>query len=146
MESTSIQVDRDKFGTAGIHNYSISVWRFQENNTPDEVRINDDTEREFEVICSLAKQQFFSDEIQASLTEQDGESYFQLPDNVSKGKAQTPIGNYILHKNSKGELARISLRCTSNTWSEAFNKFHSGITPFLDHLTYFTFAKIWAEH
>ena len=136
MDDKKFQLDRDKLAPAGIEGYLVFVDVFREEKRSDDERLTDTRLREFDVLCSLAKSIRFNEEIKASISEKDGESFFVLPKDTENMKVSTGSEEYLFLKNEDNEIGRISLTCMAGSWREAVNRFFTGIAPFLDFLSY----------
>ena len=134
--NNKIQLEHDRFGCPGIDNYIIIEDVLKDDKRRDEDRFKDDSLREFEVIGSLARFLPFTEDIKCSVAEGEGTSYFLMTEGSEKAKVSTPFGNYHLQPNGRGELATIRHVSSFSTWQAAIGNFISGISPFLDRLSF----------
>ena len=134
--NVNFKVDKDKLPPAGIAVDFISLLGFEEDDRTNEERLNDQSLREFEVHATLIKDKInFFDTI-GSLTKEDGQSFFQLPEKAKEIIVESTFGKFIFEKNNKSELSFIKYKCDCSNWNEAFNKFYEGVAPFLDFLSF----------
>ena len=136
LRTAHIKIERDRIGPPGVYSYLFTLDKLQGDKRTDEEKLRDKEEREFEVKCALGKNFTISEEIQASLPEGYGESYLLIPQEEDESIVSTPQGEYHFKKNANNEISIISLVCRSRSWQNAFGTFFSGITPFLDILSY----------
>lgn len=134
--NVSFEIQRDKLPPPGLHAYFLTVPVFEGDQRTDESRLKDLSPRLFEVKATLAKQLIHSTKDIKVPEHNDGESYFLLPPNVRALNVDTPEGKFTFYKNNKNEVSLIVHQCQATKWEEAFNKFYSGVTPFLDFLSF----------
>jgi len=58
---------------------------------------------------------------------------------------ETPNGQMLGIGNEQGELAGLKFKCKATSKNEAFNLFHSAISPGLDHLSYIADVPVVIE-
>ncbi len=136
MKTSSLKIERERMGPSGIEGYLIIVDKLRGDKRTDEEQLRDKEEREFEIECAVGKNISISDEIQCSIPEGFGESFLLMPKEEEEAFIKTYQGEYHIRKNTNDEISLISLVCHARSWQEAFNKFFSGITPFLDFFAY----------
>jgi len=136
IPNTRYPIKREKLGLAGTENYMLILDVLQSDTRSNEERIKDSSKREFEVRCSLARNIVFNETIECSIPEDRGDSFIHFPSNMKTAEISTSLGVYYLSKNAANEISTITLTCFAHSWEEAFDTFLSGITPFLDHLSY----------
>src|SRR6266511_4945167 len=103
--NTSMQVDPALLAPPGIQGHLIIVDQIQGETRGSEVRITNNTPREFEVKAALAKYSPFLDSIEIAVTDGQGESYFLVRNDAELANITTPEGAFSLHKNQRNELA-----------------------------------------
>jgi hypothetical protein len=98
--------------------------------------VDDAREREFTVVAALAKYAPFPSDVNASIEDGAGNSYFVVPTGVTQVNVQGPCGTMLMFTNVSGELARVSQKCVATGWKDALRTFTRGLAPFLDHVAY----------
>jgi hypothetical protein len=134
--NVNFKVDKSKLPPPGILVDFINLLGLEGDSRTNNERLNDQSFREFEVHATLTKDKSnFFDTI-GSLTNEDGQSFFQLPNKAKEIIVESTFGKFIFEKNSKNELSLIKHKCKCSNWNEAFSKFYEGVAPLLDFLSF----------
>ena len=141
-ETISHTIDRRLLGPAGIDGYLHIVEDRRDDARTAEERFADRTARVFHVRAALAKSRVQGENVRASIQPGDGASFISAPDDI---RVQTRDGTYQISRNEQGELAQIFCSITATWYQEAFETFLSGVTPWLDHLCYFSNLPIFID-
>lgn len=137
MPTTSTPIDRSALGVPGIDGFVFTV-----EVSPHEGRdggttsVDDTTERKFRVVAALAKYAPFPSGVSASIEDNEGSSYFVVPQGMTQVNVQGRQGPMQMFTNRAGELARVSQHCMATGWQDALAKFTGELAPFLDHVSY----------
>jgi len=135
----AVELDEAQMGPPGFD----GVLLFEEvgpiDRRPMSERLADRTLRTFQLKALLAKQSVAEDAISASVIAEKGGCYIGAPDDL---KIDTPTGSFVVMRNSRGELAVIEGTVNAGEWQEAFHRFQESVTPWIDHLAYFTNTPI----
>lgn len=132
----SSKVPIEKLGPPGIRSELHILALFPDDQRSDRARLTDTTERKFTVRAQLSKFPPSSEEISGSFTSEDGTSYLSAPPNTSFFQIDTPQGQFIIRKNTSGELSFIKFSCLCTNANDARQKFLTGVMPLFDHLSY----------
>ncbi len=135
-------VDRRLLGPAGIDGYLHIVDDRADDRRSAEERLTDRTPREFKVRAALAKSRTLGESVRATIVSDEGSSFVTSPDGI---KIKTRDGVYLVSRNGRGELAQVSSSSKSTWYQEAFETFLSGVTPWLDHLSYLSDAPLFID-
>ena len=137
------QIDRDKLPPGGIEGLLQLVERPVPDGIPDLEQLQgaleqlqDAEERDFEVTGLLGKSLTLSDRITAGLDALAGASFFKPPDGAEQLILHCAVGKIRIEKNPAGQLGRLTVVVRTSSWSKALELFVSGISPFLDFLSY----------
>lgn len=136
MSNSEHFIDREKLGPPGFPGVFIMLDIRDGDTRSDESRLKDNSERDFEITCSISKHHKFSDDISASVDKGSGGSFFLSPENVEEVRIVADGETFTFQKNQNNELSAISYKCVTKNLNEARSKFLTKITPFLDHLCY----------
>lgn len=126
-------IDRRLLGPPGIDGYLHIVDDRRDDNRSAKERFTDRTLRVFHVRAALAKARTQGENVRASIQLADGSSFITAPDDI---RIQTRDGAYQVSRNAQGEFAQVSCSTMATWYQEAFEIFLSGVTPWLDHLSY----------
>jgi hypothetical protein len=135
-------IDRPLLGPAGIDGYLHIVDDRRDDLRTAEERFADRTLRQFRIRAALAKARTQGESIRASIQPADGYSFIIARDDLRIGTGQ---GAYEVLRNAQGELSQVSCSVAATWYQEAFEMFLSGITPWLDHLSYLSDTPIFVE-
>jgi hypothetical protein len=137
--TTSVQIDRDRLVAPGNEGCLHIVEIRTDDTRPEEQRLVDRTQRIFNVRAVLSKAQSQLDGIRGGITPGEGGCFITAPHDIH---IEDPQGSYLISRNERGELAMV-VRTVMATWyEEAFDIFFSGLTPFLDHLSFISNTPI----
>jgi hypothetical protein len=88
---------------------------------------------------ALAKARTLGDSVRATKVSDEGASFVTAPDDI---RIQTRDGVFLVSRNGRGELAQVPSSAKATWYQEAFEIFLSGVTPWLDHLSYLSDAPL----
>jgi hypothetical protein len=140
MKSIDIKIERDKLPPPSSVDYMVILDQIENDNRRDEDRLNDKSKRTFDVKALLTKALFFSQNIDFSIDEKSGSSFFVIPPNAVKMLIPTTFGIFTCYKNEHNELSLITTEIEAAGWKETFQIFFKVVSPFLDHLSFLTNA------
>ena len=126
----------EEFPPGGIPGMLYIVPVFAEGNHSDEERLRDSSERDFDLRCSFATHLSHTRNIEARIKDGEGTSFFLVSHHVEPVKVQTPHGEFLLEKNSDGEMCGGTAQCKARSSRDAIRYFLSMVSPFLDTLAY----------
>jgi hypothetical protein len=135
----SLQIDRDRLGAPGTDACLHFVEVRSDDNRPDEQRLADRTQRAFHIRAVLSKTHSVLEGIRGGIITGAGGCFITAPQDLH---LQDPQGSYLISRNERGELALVSRTIMATWYEEAFDIFFSGLTPFLDHLSFLSNTPI----
>jgi len=142
VSEPQITVPLSQFGPPGTPGELHFVAQIPGEARSDHARLNDPSERSFNVFAMLSKAPLPADRISAQFTAEDGGSYLVKPDTAAEVRVATPWGKFSLNSNSIGELALTEFGCMATSAGHARQIFLKAVLPFLDHAAYTTHAPI----
>src|SRR5229473_104920 len=142
LPTISHTIDRHLLGPTGIDGYLHIVDDRTDDRRSSEERLADRTPREFKLRAALAKSRTPGESVRATIASDEGSSFVTAPDDI---KIQTRDGIYMVSRNGRGELAQVVSSATATWYQEAFETFLSGVTPWLDLLSYLSDAPLFID-
>jgi hypothetical protein len=116
------EIPREQLGAPGAPR-AITILAIMENETRDDnVRLQDQSLRMFDVEVLLTKQLTLPDAINSAFTKEDGSSLIKAAPNTATMRVDTAFGTFNIEMNSRNELALIRMRVEARVPSEARNK------------------------
>ncbi|MBN1225569.1 MAG: hypothetical protein JXA79_01130 [Deltaproteobacteria bacterium] len=126
----------DKLGTPGIPGELVLVNVFINDNTPDEVRLKDKSQRSFIVKAKLSKSPQISERIDTSVNLEAGDSYILAHKDAIYSKLKTNDGEFQVLHNKERELSGIKYECLATSIQEAKFFFNRSVSFYLDYISY----------
>jgi hypothetical protein len=102
----------------------------------DNERLTDQVYRAFKVTARLSKTPLPAGDIKGDFTQEDGDSYLQIPSEYVFSRVRCREGVFEIKKNSKGEQSVVEFECEAGGVSQAKALFLNAVLPFLDHQAY----------
>lgn len=137
--TTSVQIDNDRLGAPGTDACLHFVDIRSDDTRPGEQRFADRTQRIFHIRAVLSKAHSQLEGIRGGITPGEGGCFITAPQDFH---LQDPQGSYLISRNKHGELALVTRSVMATWYEEAFDIFFSGLTPFLDHLSFLSDTPI----
>jgi hypothetical protein len=131
--TTSLKIDRDRLGAPGTDACLTLVEIRRDDTRPNDQRLADRTQRTFHIRAVLSKAHSQLESIRGGITLGEGGCFITAPQDF---KLEDPRGTYLICRNERGELALVTRTVMATWYEEAFDIFLSGLTPFLDHLSF----------
>lgn len=137
-DAKSFEIPIDKLGYPGISGSLVATFSPMQlkNAATGAYTIADQSERDFELKCALAKVQTYIKNINFDLGPENGGSFFKIPPNAKVAKLQTDAGEYEFIRNSSNEISLISGKVKTTSFSKACELFFSAVSPFLDYIAF----------
>lgn len=109
---------------------------FQGDTRTSDSRVYDKTLRKFTIACRISRHHEAPRNINFDFSATSGDSYFSVPDSVTRVSVKALNGEFFFDKNENGRLSSVTFECLATSIEDARLGFQKVVVPALDHLAY----------